>query len=373
MKKTPSSNPVRLIAFFLTAIILTCTFGFTVDGWQGDNGQDNTGADSPTDTPPDEGTLPDDPPTEPPTEEDPEIYIPEYTNRITGLEVSAEGVNKQVFAFVMSAALPLFGVSKADLLCEIPTELGSRYVALITDIEELWKIGSITNTRGYISNIAKYFGGILVSAGCEDAIEYPMCDISDSNLDLSENDGYHFTEHTENIYTNPDLLGGAMASTGLADKAPAYSPLPYIHRDFGSESISFAESEASKVTISGGADDLTELTYISESNGYSIIKNGEALTDSLNDNICIFENCFVLYADSAIYDRVSCTQMVMDTVGEGVGYYITCGTYTEIKWTATSGGIMTFYSPSGEKLTINRGSCYISFVRSSQRDKTVFE
>ena len=34
MNKKLSSNPVRPIAFFLTAIILACTFGFTVDGWQ---------------------------------------------------------------------------------------------------------------------------------------------------------------------------------------------------------------------------------------------------------------------------------------------------------------------------------------------------
>ena len=33
MNKFKLSNPVRLIAFFLTAAILTTTFGFTVDGW----------------------------------------------------------------------------------------------------------------------------------------------------------------------------------------------------------------------------------------------------------------------------------------------------------------------------------------------------
>ena len=34
MNNKKTSNPVRMIAFFLAAVILICTFGFTVDGWQ---------------------------------------------------------------------------------------------------------------------------------------------------------------------------------------------------------------------------------------------------------------------------------------------------------------------------------------------------
>ena len=41
MNKNKLSNPVRLIAFFLTAVVLICTFGFTADGWQIDNNENN--------------------------------------------------------------------------------------------------------------------------------------------------------------------------------------------------------------------------------------------------------------------------------------------------------------------------------------------
>ena len=33
MNNKRTSNLLRLIAFFLTGVILVCTFGFTVDGW----------------------------------------------------------------------------------------------------------------------------------------------------------------------------------------------------------------------------------------------------------------------------------------------------------------------------------------------------
>ena len=360
MNKTTTSNPVRLIAFFLTAIILTCTFGFTVDGWADlsdepkDEGEKLPEGDDNNQSP----SLPEDIPTD-----EPEIHIPEFTDRLTGLEISKEEAELVSIAVVMDSSLPLYGISSADILCEIPTEEGSKYLAFLTDTSKLWKIGSLSPTRGYISNLASYFSGAMLCYGTEDKIDYTQCDIGKTVIDLTKNQGYHYTESTGGIFTNHDLLSGALADSDLS--LVSCTPLPFVHNEFGQEEIVYSDNIANNVIIDKSGKYDCELRYDAESGCYTIYKSGVAIADGASSEIPTFENCFILFADSITYDRTDVNQMVLDTIGSGSGYYITNGSYTEIKWSAASGGIMTFYSESGEKLTVNRGKIYLSFVKSS--------
>ena len=77
-----------------------------------------------------------------------------------------------------------------------------------------------------------------------------------------------------------------------------------------------------------------------------------------------YDNAFVLFADSVTYETTTGTELVMNTVGSGNGYYMTSGTYSPIKWIA-DGDTMTFYDENDNKLAVNRGTSYISFVKST--------
>ena len=372
MNKTTLSNPVRSIAFFLTAIILACTFGFTVDGWQASDRQAQEDGEEPKEEP-EEGENTDNSGQEELPKE-PEIYIPECTSRLTGLEISEESVKAAMLAFVMSSKLPAFGISSAELVCEIPTENGeTRLLAFIPECENLWKIGSVTSTRGYISNIAKYFGAALISCGSDDQMSYPKCDLSGSQLDFSKNSGFHYTEYTSNVYTNRDLLVSGLSDAGISADNISKAPLPFTHPEFGEKKIKFAESVANNIRIEQSKDLVNELQFDEGTGCYTLFTNGAKKLDALNGKSLEFENCFVLFADSVTYDNSQCSQMVMDTIGEGSGFYFTNGSFDEIRWTATSGGIMTFYSMDGNKLTVNRGRTYISFLKSSMSENLFFE
>lgn len=376
MNKKKTSNPVRLIAFFLTAFLLVCTFGFTVDGWQIGEDSDSKGT----------SALPSDPSSNNRNEGDNQNsdnsnkvpdstgqYIPEYINRITGVEVSKEISNRAHLAFVMNPILPSYGISCADLICEIPTEEGGeRMIAFLPDSKNLWKIGSLTYTRGYITNIVKYFGGLCVSGGNDDTINYNHCEPAGMYLDLSLNEKYHYTEFTSNVYTNSDLLSLGINNSGLDPTSIASPQLPYDFPDYGDEEIFFNES-AVKVKIEPSPGTLNELFYNEDTGKYFLSKNGTALSDAMNGKQLEFENCFILFADCLTYDNTKCSQMVMDTIGCGVGYYFTNGSVCKIKWTGTSEGVLSFTSQDGERLTINRGSVYISFLKSSMTDKITFE
>ena len=56
----------------------------------------------------------------------------------------------------------------------------------------------------------------------------------------------------------------------------------------------------------------------------------------------------------------------MDTVNGGVGYYVTMGTYSEIRWNVNELGNLEFYSLNGDKLIANTGTSYVAYFKSSQ-------
>ena len=373
MKITKSSNPVRLIAFFLTAFLLVCTFGFTVDGWQmKDNGQsDSSQAVNNGDSYPSDDEINSEEHNE--DIQEPEIYIPQFVNRLTGLETSEEIANAAHIAFILNPDLQSYGISGADLICQIPTENGVRTVAFLSEKEMLWKIGSIAKTRGYISNIVKYFGGICISDGSDDTISYNYCDINNIHLDLSLNGSYRYTEFSNKIYTNSELLSAGIIANGLNVDEAKTAVLPYGFVDFGSEPLVIGEEKVTNIILSNQEGSSSRICYNEDASKYIVFSNSSILTDSINGKQVEFENCFVLFADSVTYDNSQCTQMVMETIGSGVGYYITRGGVCEINWSSALDGTMQFSLLNGAPLTINRGNVYIVFQKSSMKDKIIFE
>ncbi len=372
MNKSKSSNPVRLIAFFLTAFLLICTFGFTADGWQVKEDKDTSDnsdlvIDFPSDNPDEEQ------PTDDNQTEKPEVYIPEFTNRLTGLESDEELAASRHLAFIMDPSLPTYGISGADLICEVPTENGTRLVVFASEKQKLWKIGALTQTRGYISNIAKYFGGVCVSFGSDDNMNYGSCDLKDSYIDMTLDESYHYTEFQKNVYTNNDLLSKALTNSGISENEGIDASLPYDFIDFGCDPLIYGDRSVKNIKYNRHDGTSSQICYDSETNNYSVQNGLSNVTDALNGNEIKFANCFVLFADSVIYDNSKCSQMVMDTVGGGEGFYFSQGGILRINWTATQDGVMNFTLDDGSKLVINRGNVYLTFLKTSLKDKILFE
>ena len=102
------------------------------------------------------------------------------------------------------------------------------------------------------------------------------------------------------------------------------------------------------------------------------MKNGVNKTDALNGKTIGFVNCFILFADSATYDNTSGTRLVMNTIGNGDGYYFTNGTMLKIKWFSDIDGNYCFTDTAGNVLSINRGQSYIGYVKSSAIESVSF-
>ena len=74
----------------------------------------------------------------------------------------------------------------------------------------------------------------------------------------------------------------------------------------------------------------------------------------------------MLFADATTYEKASGTELVMDVMSGGRGYYATKGTLTEFTWALDELGELNFYSLSGERLTVNTGNSYVAFYKASE-------
>ena len=360
MNKSKTSSSLRLIAFFLVAIVLICTFGFTADGWQLSDNNTNV---------PQKGDginkVPNQDTSEPENEETTENEnTPKFYNRLTGEETTEALYNTRHTAFVISPNTPMYGISSADLLIEFPTENDlTRLLAFVISTNSIVKIGSLSKTRGYISNLSAAFDSNIFASGSDDAITYTKCKIDDTFTNEATVSDYVYTEFARFCYTDSTLLNIAFNAkentTFNSDK-----DLPF---NFNSSDIPIkGDTYFNKITIPYSSTSATTLTFDRENGVYVFEKSNAETTDFLNSEKLCFKNCFVLFADSIIYESQNSTQMVLNTIGCGIGYYFTEGTAKQISWSLSEEGDMKLYDENSAELIINSGKSYISFVKSSK-------
>lgn len=366
MKKLKANNLVRLLAFFLIAGMLICIVGFSANGWQSMTEiESNSGKADIYSGKADNDKRPTQAPDN--TTPIPEINTVKYYDYLTGKEVTLAASTLKKAAILMRTDSPMYGISKGDLLIEFPTEsnTSTRLLVYTDSINTLGKIGSIAPTRGYISSMIDSFGGILVASGSDDKIQTVRPDTSGRFFDLSSVSGYSYTEYTDYIYSNDDLLKAGFANNGFSTTEEPPTDLPFaISTD--SDYTLLGETALSTVTLAFSGKSTTELCYQSDTKTYLFCKNGSKKSDLLYDKDVCFKNVFILFADSVTYEYESGSELVMSTNTSGKGYYLRDGVYTEINWSKDGGGAMHFTNSKGELLTVGAGNSYIGFLKSSQ-------
>lgn len=368
MQKAKNGNLAKLVAFFLIATVLIIAIAISASGWQEkpdlepesgnvDEGNKDDNADENTN-----GSDDDDVPTVAPT--------PIYNHYLTGLEISESESLIKPFAVVCDSDSPMYGISGTKLLVEIPTEDGkTRYLAFTDDATTAGKLGSITKTRDYISNIAEFFGGILVSYGNDDKFEYNALSNTEGHIDFSLFTGYHYNEFVEYCYTNADLVKAYIRNNDISTLIKNTKTLPYV---FNTDGTSLATQTANTLVISHSENSTTEFTYNSETGIYAMTKNSNPVTDLLYDKAVGYNNIFVLFADATTHETKDATQTIIDTTGSGAGYYASSGKVEAISWYTTDDGQLVFLDANGEQLDINPGTSYIGYAKSSKPDSVKF-
>ena len=365
MKRLQNGNLAKLVAFFVIAVVITCTLSFAANGWQSfinePSSDEITTEKITVNNKIDENNNDENKPGDDISAIQP---ADKFYHPITGLETNLETSLKRPVSICFDSSNPLYGISSSYLTIEFPTEYGNtRFLCFTDEAKSLGKIGALAPTRGYISNLATYFGGILLSYGSDDTFEYAYKNPANV-LDFKATSGYCYTEYTSLVYTNGDLVNAFLNNSSINPSASELINLPYDFASLGMQS-SIDGKSANSISISFSDTSITSLNYSSADSKYVLTKNSSFKNDLLNDKALAYTNIFVLYANTTTYETESDTQLIVDTYSNGTGIYATMGECIEIKWEKDAYGNLIFYDMNGIKLEVNRGTSYIAFAKAS--------
>lgn len=382
MKPLKLNSFYKFICFVLLVILIVSAVGFAADGWQIPNTPDSGEIGNKTDDTDEnkDGQVPsednnnegennqsDKNDTDNNTEQPP--IIPEepeviYTSTITGLEITEEEFNTLPIGVIVNPSAPLYGISDADVAIEFPIEDGTtRLLSYSTSSDVLWKIGALSATRNYITGTAGFFGGIVVCYGNDDKVVYNAWETGKLELDLSRYASTYYTENTLYIYTSESMINSALnREPDLSYTASGYKDAPY---DFISNTAFVGTTVANTVIIPFSSENESAFYYHENTGKYLFYKSGNRKIDMLNGKNISYTNLFLLFADAVTYEKADGTELVIDTISGGAGYYISKGMLTEFRWSTDKSGALHFSALNGEKLTVNRGNAYMAFFKAS--------
>lgn len=378
----------KFVCFVLVAIVVILIIGFVANGWQAsenipgsgdvgnstddtDDNKANNGTNDKNDTPnntpsEDEGENPsENPPDLEPDipKEEPKIYI----HPLTGLVISEERYNSVPHGILINPSSPLYGVSNSDIAIEFPIEDGSTRMLVFDSTEDtLWKIGALMPTRKFISHMSSFFGGIIVSYGEDDKIAYNIPEGNSFLIDISEYSDCHYIENGQHVYTTENMIELAK------NKATNYQPI-YQYKDAPYDFYEFPNfigtGNATTIIIPYSNINETELYYHEKSGEYLYYKSSNRKMDMLTGKNVSYKNIFILFADATTYEKSEGSELVVDVISGGKGYYASNGKYTEFTWKTDVTGALSFYTLSGEKLKVNPGNSYFTYYKSSSISK----
>lgn len=326
------------------------------------------------------------------------ISEPENLNLLTGLgDLSENAIGKRPVAIMVNnipAAMPQYGIDKADVVFEIPVEgYQTRLMCIFADYTNLPQVCSVRSCRKYFPAIALGFDAIYVNCGQNEVIDDYVESIGvvqydgahDKNglfvRDQSRLDAGYKTEHT--LYFDaprfPEILEKDGVNMNLAESkqgtafkfapmgetaTPAGEECTELHIDFGSCEAGFSYNQETKTYFK---------TYYDKSRGMLPQCDGRSGKQLEFTNLIVLHNDYAL-DDSAVYDTArNYKHRLIDWKGgeDSLGYYISNGIKQQIYWTKDSEtDYMRFFDLEGNELSINRGKTYICF---NEMDECTFE
>lgn len=306
-----------------------------------------------------------------------EEKIPENQNLLTGLpDLTDEAIGKRPVAVMVNnipAAMPQYGVEKADIIFEIPVEGDqTRFMALYADYTTVPKICAIRSCRYYFPALSQGFDAFYVNWGIDDSIADYL-----EALNLDQYDGIYNAGGLFGRDTDRQNQGYSLEHTGYFDgtkfaevvkKDGKRTDLADDKKDTAfkfnglNEQIKPSGDACKKVSIDFGAQSAT-LTYDADSNTYKKEINGKEQIDGKTGNQLAFANVFVLETSISVRDAIGHKEIDWDGGEDSVGYYISNGAMQKIHWSKeenNENSRLRFYDESGNEISINRGKSYIA-------------
>lgn len=292
-------------------------------------------------------------------------------NPLTGLPTVEEDENKRPLAIMynnLKVALPMCGITSADIIYEAPAEGGvTRVLAFFLNPTDIPRIGSVRSTRAYFLDLAHGHDAIMLHAGGspEALSEIPKRGIT--NFDGIRWDGTLYYRDAERRRTAG--LEHSMFTTGaLIEKYVCGSDKRLEHEDDYIHPLRFTDDGTPK----GGApvqqiklfysDYKTGIFDYDEETGLFLVSQyGKPFIDGNDGSQIAVRNVIIVQTEIWQIKGDSAGRLAARMTGSGEGFYACGGKYIPITWSKKSSGDPFVYTlEDGTPLVLGRGKTYIN-------------
>jgi len=306
--------------------------------------------------------------TEQPPVEDEKQF--DYFNPLTGEGMDEDISQNRPVAIMINnikQAQPQCGVSKADVIYELPAEGGvTRMLAIFQDLEDLESIGSIRSLRSYYLHLTRSYDAILVHAGGSNEAYNDLSTTGWDHIDgvqgnYSVDPFYrdksrmqYGTEHS--LFATGNGLLDCIESKGFRTEHEDGFTYGYTFSETAGEQCT-EKAEYVKVVFNSGKN--TSFTYDDETGLYTGYQFGDVYRDGSTQEDMTFKNLVIMSTSMNVYDSTG--RLTVDLTSGGSGYFVCEGHYIEISW--SRGGDeegFTFTTTDGKTVDLGIGRTYFA-------------
>lgn len=296
-------------------------------------------------------------------------------NVLTGMPIAAGEVNQRPIAVMLNnikVALPQYGVSKADLIYEVPAEGGiTRMLGVFQSVEDVGQIGSVRSTRLYYLELVQGLDAILFHAGGSEEAYRAISSRGITALDCvrgpymnsvfwRDKDRIKSAGYEHSVFTSGENIQKVLATLDVRKTHDAGYEYPV---QFGEDGTPKDGTPAKEISVKFSNYKTGVFTYDSDSKTYLVSEYGKPYVDGETNQQVDVKNVLVLYTNISQIAGDTAGRLKVTLTGSGSGLYASNGKVQEIVWTKDSADSPFVYTyQNGTAVTFEKGNSYINIV-----------
>ncbi len=295
-------------------------------------------------------------------------------NPLTGLR--AETLPSRVVQFSIDnvQSFPQSGLSKADIIYEMPAEGGLTRLQVLFYGETPDVVGPLRSARPYFIDLAREYNAVFVHhGGSPAAFEYLATGVVD---DISTNTDYSIFWRSDKRNAPHDSmlnfgdLWDVIRDRGI-DELKEIRTFTFAPEQTDEDKEKDKEKDAedgeepvvptaTAITVDNPYT-LEEYKYIAETNLYEHYMDGELYTDAENDQTVTESNILIQYVKSRVLDKYK--RLAIDMTAGGKALLFTGGTVVEGTWSRADLDSPTIFKDAeGNEFVLTRGKTWVHVI-----------
>jgi hypothetical protein len=297
-------------------------------------------------------------------------------NPLSGLPIEEEKTRIRPISIVLSndpAALPMNGVSQADIIYEYLVEGGlTRMMAVFKDFTDVRMVGSIRSARHYTVEITESHDALFVHAGGSPQAMSEIRSRGITNFDevYSTRRNIFFRSRTRISGRRLENLHSLVTTNARFEQwLPQYNIRTEHNANyeqgfiFTDDAVPTGGSDASEVVIRYSGAKISTFSYNESGNVYHLRQYARDFTDANNNVRVGFTNIIVMKTSVTGIPDDDSGRRHIETVGSGEGYFVNGGKHIEIRWSrADKASPFVYTHLDGTPLEFGRGATFIGII-----------